>query len=217
MRWRPDGALDFLGRLDAQVKVRGFRIELGEVENALAAHPSVERVIVVAHRDPAAGARVAAYVVPRAGQAVDAAELRRHVRERLPEPMVPAAVIGLDALPLTTNGKIDRRALPAPDFDGRADRVEPRTPTERALAAIWREVLRVEHVGADDEFYALGGDSLLAMRILARVRRDLSGTLGMGAFLEARTLAAAAAAVDAARAEAPAGPIAPRRRAAPLG
>ncbi len=219
-RWRGDGALEYLGRLDGQAKIRGFRVEPGEVEGALLAHPAVERAVVAAHAHPSAGTRLAAYVVFREGTAVPTDELRRHLRDRLPEPMVPAGISVLDALPLTPNGKLDRRALPAPDFgaDRGAAYVAPRTDTERAVAAIWAAVLEAERVGVHDDFLALGGHSLLAMRALARIRRDLDCALGLQAFLEAGTVEGVATRVDAARAEAgPAGSDLASRRAARTG
>jgi amino acid adenylation domain-containing protein len=206
VRCRADGVLEFMGRLDGQVKVRGFRVEPGEIEAALLKHPGIERAVVAAHAGGAAGARLAAYVVARGGAHPEAAELRRYLRERLPDYMVPAAFVPLRSLPLTPNGKVDRGALPAAGAgggDGEAY-VAPRTPTERALAALWAEALGVERVGADDEFFALGGHSLLAIRMLPRIRGELGCELGLRAFLDARTLAEVAAAVDAERATGPA-------------
>ncbi len=171
-RFWEDGTLEFLGRLDAQVKVRGFRIELGEVETALAGHPAVRDVVVVAREDEPRVKRLVAYVVPLPGAGEPpAAELRAYLRERLPEYMVPSAFVSLDALPVTPNGKLDRKALPAP----RQDRpepgdgfVEPRTDAERRIAAVWAEVLRVPQVGVHDNFFELGGDSILSIQVVAR-------------------------------------------------
>jgi acyl carrier protein len=214
VRWRADGALEFLGRLDGQVKVRGFRVEPGEIEAALLEHPALDRAVVTP-RAGAGGTRMVAYLVARGGAAVDAAELRRHVRERLPEHMVPAAFVAVASIPLTPNGKVDRGALPDPDYaaDGAAH-VPPRTPTEQALAALWAEALGVERVGADDEFLALGGHSLLAIRLLPRIRGHLGCELTLRTFLTARTLADLAAAVDAERAVGPAAAPAPIPRRA---
>jgi amino acid adenylation domain-containing protein len=158
-RWRPDGALDFLGRLDHQVKVRGFRIELGEIETTLRQHPAIRQAAVVARPDAIGGTRLVAYVVPR-GEAVSAGELSSHLRQRLPEAMVPSAFVALEAMPLNPNGKVDRNALPAPE--GNRDQageayVAPRTAVEETLAAIWREILGLERVGVHDNFFALGG------------------------------------------------------------
>jgi amino acid adenylation domain-containing protein len=166
-RWREDGALDFLGRIDAQVKVRGFRIEPGEIEAALRAHPAVADAAVVARREASGAERLVGYVVPR-GAAPTPAELREHLGRRLPEHMVPAAFMELAALPLTPSGKLDRAALPEPEVRG--ERVAPRNPAEEALAAIWAEVLRVPDVGVTDNFFELGGDSILSLRVAARAR-----------------------------------------------
>ena len=216
-RWAADGTLEYLGRAGRQVMVRGFRVEPGEVEEALRGHPSVRDAVVVA--DPVEGVRLVAYATPRAG-ALDAAELRTHLRRTLPDFMVPAVFVPLAVIPRTLEGRVNHAALPHPGAM-RDGWVAPATPTERALAALWSEVLRVERVSASDDFFALGGDSLLAMQVLARVRRDLDCALGMRALLEAGTLAAVAAAIDAERAAGPAHPAAaiPRRArpsAAPL-
>jgi amino acid adenylation domain-containing protein/non-ribosomal peptide synthase protein (TIGR01720 family) len=167
-----DGTMEFLGRLDHQVKVRGFRIELGEIETALCGHPALRDVVVAAREDEPRVKRLVAYVVPRAGgEAPASAELRAWLRERLPEYMVPSAFVALGSLPVTPNGKLDRRALPAP----RQDRPElehgfeaPRTDAERTLAAIWAETLRVQRVGINDNFFELGGDSILSIQVVAR-------------------------------------------------
>ncbi|HEY0018395.1 MAG TPA: amino acid adenylation domain-containing protein, partial [Longimicrobium sp.] len=172
-RWTPDGSLDYLGRIDHQVKVRGFRIELGEIESVLSTHPAVRDVVVLAREDVPGDRWLVAYVVWRQGAAGDPGALREHVRAALPEYMVPGAVVVLDRLPLTPNGKVDRRALPAPERGGSAAVYAPRTPVEEVLAGIWGEVLGVERVGARDDFFDLGGHSLIATRVLSRVRRVL--------------------------------------------
>ncbi len=202
VRYLPDGQLEYLGRIDHQVKVRGFRIELGEMEAALAAHEALAEAVVVAREDRPGDLRLVAYVVP-AGTAVPAAELRRFLQARLPEFMVPSVFVTLAALPLTPNGKVDRQALPAPDEAGAGPArcfAAPRTPEEELLAGIWGELLGVERVGIDDDFFDLGGHSLLATRVVSRVRQALGVELPLRALFEAPTVAALAAAVVAARA-----------------
>jgi amino acid adenylation domain-containing protein/non-ribosomal peptide synthase protein (TIGR01720 family) len=197
VRWRADGTLDYLGRLDAQVKVRGFRIELGEIEAALRGHDSVRECVVVVREDAPGDRRLVAYVVG----AVDADELRAHLRRGLPEYMVPAAFVAMDALPLTANGKLDRRALPAPAAAEDAY-VAPRTPTEEVVAGVWAEVLRLDRVGVDESFFALGGHSLLATRVVSRIREVLGAELPLRALFEAPTVAELAARVEALRGDA---------------
>ncbi|WP_222596181.1 non-ribosomal peptide synthetase [Pseudonocardia sulfidoxydans] len=169
VRWNDDGQLEYLGRVDEQVKVRGFRIELDEVRGALESHPGVTGTIVLAVDHPAGGKQLAAYVTGTAPEA----EIRAHLAARLPEYMVPTAIIGVDAFPTLPNGKIDRRALPAPDL-GTAGGRAAESETERVLAEVFREVLRLPaHVelGADDDFFRLGGDSILSIRVVSRARR----------------------------------------------
>ncbi|MFI7409575.1 amino acid adenylation domain-containing protein [Streptomyces sp. NPDC049627] len=171
VRWTDDGVLVFVGRADAQVKIRGFRVELGEVEAALAAHPSVAQAVAAVREDAPGERRLVGYVVPDGPDGVDADAVRAHVAGLLPEPMVPAAVCALDALPVTRNGKIDRAALPAPDFAGKVTGRAPRTPAEAALCELFAAVLKLDEVGADDSFFALGGDSIMAMQLAAQARR----------------------------------------------
>ena len=169
-RWLSGGALEFLGRRDDQVKIHGFRIEPGEVAAALARHPAVAEAAVVA-RTEGGGAMLAAYLVAGAGLGpVPPGELRDFLRGRLPEPMIPAAWIWLPALPLTANGKLDRRALPAPERTG-AEYAAPRRREEEVLARVWQEVLGIERVGIHDNFFELGGDSILSIQIIARAAR----------------------------------------------
>ncbi|HEY9416376.1 MAG TPA: amino acid adenylation domain-containing protein, partial [Pseudonocardia sp.] len=170
-RWRADGQLDFLGRADEQVKIRGFRIEPGEVEAALASHPAVDRVTVIAREDQPGLKRLVAYIISEPGRPTSAHELRGFLSESLPDYMVPSAFVPLEEFPLTPNGKLDRRALPAPDYAAGQDYVAPRTAAERALADIWVEVLGVERVGVEDNFFELGGDSILSIQIVSRARR----------------------------------------------
>ncbi len=168
-RWLARGEVEYLGRLDEQVKVRGFRIEPGEIESALRRHASVADAAVVVRTD-SGRPQLVGYVVPSADGTADAAELRAHLAARVPEYMVPFALVELERLPLTPSGKLDRRALPAPDAGAvsRAEHVAPRTAAEAALAGVWRELLRVERVGAHDNFFALGGDSILSIRMVSR-------------------------------------------------
>jgi amino acid adenylation domain-containing protein len=192
-RRRTDGTLEFLGRVDFQVKLRGFRIELGEIESALRAHPAIDGAVAAVHGD-GPDARLVAYLLPRDPDApAVGVDLRTFLRERLPEYMVPSAFVTLDAFPLTPNGKVDRKALAAPDA-----RVEarvfapPHTPQEQAIAEIWREVLRLDRVGRDDDFFALGGHSILATQVLSRVRRELGVDLPLRTLFEAPTVHALA-------------------------
>ncbi len=191
----PDGTIEFLGRTDHQVKVRGFRIELGEIEALLLSLPGVREAVVLAREDRSER-RLVAYV---AGD-VAAEELRRSLRERLPEYMVPAAFVKLSALPLTVNGKVDRQALPAPDGQSLdAEHVAPRTPVEEVLAGIWAAVLGVERVGVSDHFFGLGGHSLLATRVMSRLRATFGVEMPLRDLFEAPTVEALAARVEAMR------------------
>ncbi|HEV7667237.1 MAG TPA: amino acid adenylation domain-containing protein, partial [Thermoanaerobaculia bacterium] len=196
-RHRQDGAIEYLGRTDHQVKLRGFRIELGEIESALVDHPSVGEAVLVLREDSPGDRRVVAYVVGRDGGTPSTVELGGFLRGRLPEHMAPSAIVALDRLPLTPNGKLDRRALPAPSRQLEAATFEaPRTEIETVLAAIWSEVLRVEEVGAHDDFFALGGHSLLATQVMSRVRRILRLELPLRVLFSAPTLSGLAAAVE---------------------
>ncbi|GAA1265801.1 hypothetical protein GCM10009677_17410 [Sphaerisporangium rubeum] len=172
VRWRADGVLEFLGRTDEQVKIRGFRVEPGEIENVLAEHPSVQDAVVVAREDGPNGKRLVGYVVAVPGAVADVPELRVFLRTRLPEYMVPAVLMVVEAFTLTANGKIDRRALPEPELGTTvgAAYVPPSTEAELVLAEIWSQVLGVERVGLLDNFFELGGDSILSLQIVARAR-----------------------------------------------
>jgi amino acid adenylation domain-containing protein len=197
VRYRPDGRLEFLGRIDHQVKIRGFRVELGEVEAALARLPGVEGAAVLA-RQETGDTRLVAYVAAAPAASLTPAALREALRERLPEFMVPSAFVFLTALPLTPNGKVNRRALPPPDAGAEAsgaDFVAPRTPLEALLAEIWSDVLEIEKVGIDDPFWDLGGHSLLATRVLARLLDSTGVELPLQALFEHPTVRQLAEAV----------------------
>ncbi|HSK81092.1 MAG TPA: amino acid adenylation domain-containing protein, partial [Thermoanaerobaculia bacterium] len=198
-RHLPDGAVEYLGRLDFQVKVRGFRIELGEIEAVLASHPGVRETVVVARDGGAGDRRLVAYVAPRAGAAPDLSELRAFLAARVPEHMVPPAWVVLDELPLTPSGKVDRKALPEPGTAAAGEYVAPRNPAEEVLAGIWGEVLGRERIGVEDNFFRLGGHSLLATRIVSRVRSVFGVELPVRALFELPTVAELSAAVEAER------------------
>ncbi|WP_420127864.1 amino acid adenylation domain-containing protein, partial [Longimicrobium sp.] len=214
VRWLADGTLEFLGRTDFQVKIRGFRIELGEIEAALRSHHAVREALVLAREDAPGDPRLVAYYV---GEALDVETLRAHLSERLPEYMVPAAYVWLEAYPLTPNGKVDRKALPAPEGDAyaRGGYEAPVGETEAALAEIWSALLGAEQVGRWDNFFELGGHSLLAVQVISRVRQMLGAEVALADLFERPVLADLARAIDgAARTELP--PIEPADRSAPL-
>ncbi|MFD7609316.1 amino acid adenylation domain-containing protein [Streptomyces sp. NPDC059828] len=168
-RWTAEGRVDFLGRADDQIKIRGFRVEPAEIESALSRHPAVGQALVTLHRENGRG-RLVAYVVPLAGATVDGSELRARVAALLPEHMVPAAVVPLDRFPELANGKLDRGALPAPDFSALSSGRPPRDAREKALCAVFAGLLGLEHVSVDADFFALGGDSIVAMQLVSRAR-----------------------------------------------
>ncbi|MFI0444378.1 amino acid adenylation domain-containing protein [Actinomadura sp. 6N118] len=175
LRWRPDGQLEYVDRADFQVKIRGFRVELGEIESVLAAHPGVSNVAVIAREDTPGAKRLAAYVIPVSGVPDDprqfAEQLRRWAASRLPEYMVPAAFVVLETFPTNPNGKLDRRALPAPDYGRGGTGRDPETPEEELLCTLFAQVLEVERVGADVSFFDLGGDSIAAIKLVTRARQ----------------------------------------------
>ena len=185
VRWGVDGQLQYLGRADEQVKIRGYRIELGEVQAALGGLDGVEQAVVIAREDRPGDKRLVGYLTGTA----DPAQIRAQLAQRLPAYMVPAAVVVIDALPLTVNGKLDKRALPAPEYqDGDRYRA-PAGAVEEILAGIYARVLGVERVGVDDSFFDLGGDSLSAMRLVAAVNKSLDAGLAVRAVFEAPTVA----------------------------
>jgi acyl carrier protein len=181
-RYLPDGEVEFVARADSQVKIRGFRIELGEIESALTRHPEVREAVVVARADRSGEKRLVAYVVPRDGAAPATSELQDFLLGRLPEYMVPPAWVVLEKLPVTPNGKVDRRALPEPESarpDLASSYVAPRDEVEQAIAEIWQEVLQIEKVGVHDKFFHLGGHSMLLVRVHARLRERFAQELSM--------------------------------------
>jgi amino acid adenylation domain-containing protein len=216
-RHRPDGAIEFIGRRDGQVKIRGFRIEVGEVEAALARHAGVRACAVIARDDSPGGARLVAYVVP-AAQALAPAELRAHLAALLPDFMVPAAFVSLAALPVTPNGKLDRRALPKPD----AQRPEmsnpylaPASPSEERLCRVFAQVLEIDRAGRLDNFFELGGNSLLVLQALSQLEQETNVEVAPTLFFNDPTPAAIAAALDATgAAQIPANRLAPGRAGA---
>jgi len=196
-RYAADGAIEYLGRVDYQVKVRGFRIELGEVEAALRGHAGVCEAVVVARAEES-GARLVAYVVASGEEVISSAELRRYVGERLPEYMVPAVIVELEELPLLPNGKLNRRALPATDENGlgaKRSYAPPRTPVERQLVEMWQELLGVETVGIDDHFFELGGHSLMLTQLASRIRKEFQVNIPLRVLFDAPTIIAMADAI----------------------
>jgi len=195
-RWRANGEIEFLGRLDNQVKLRGHRIELGEVESVLGRHTAVREAVVIAREDQPGDARLVAYVVAAPDSKPNPAELRRFAQEKLPDAMAPSAFMFLDALPLTPNGKVNRKALPAPE--GQRPELEtayvaPRSGLEQTVAGIWRELLRVGQVGLHDNFFDLGGHSLLVVQMQARLRAALARDVPVVKLFQYPTIGALAA------------------------
>jgi acyl carrier protein len=189
-RYLPDGNIEFLGRIDHQVKIRGFRIELGEIEAVLRQNPAVQDAVVIGQEYDLNDKRLVAYVVPSQEQVFSTSELRRYLKQKLPDHMVPSAFVRLEALPLTPNDKVDRRALPMPD---RIRSVEetfapPLTLFEEVLAGIWSEVLRLDSVGIHDNFFELGGHSLLAVRVLAQIEKTFGKNLPLATLFQSPTI-----------------------------
>jgi amino acid adenylation domain-containing protein len=191
-RYRKDGTLEYLGRVDNQVKVRGYRIELGEIEATLASDPSVKSCAVLVREDEPGNKQLVGYVVPREGSSPTAESLRQFLKQKLPEYMVPAHFVFLDSIPLTQNGKVDRKALPAPSFGNvstEGESGEPRTETEKALAEIWSKLLKVERIGIHDDFFDFGGHSLMAMKLVSQIEERFGMNMPLAEFLEAPTIA----------------------------
>ncbi|MFE3947778.1 amino acid adenylation domain-containing protein, partial [Streptomyces sp. NPDC059118] len=212
VRWNPEGSLEYLGRADQQVKLRGFRIELGEIEGALAAHASVGQATVVVREDRPGDKRLAAYLVAAEGARIDVAELRGHVADALPEYMVPSAFVVLDEIPLTTNGKVDRRALPAPQVSHATNGRAPRTPQEEVLCGLFAAVLGLPSVTIDDHFFHRGGHSVLGTRLISRIRRAFGVQLGVKDLFRNPTVLALSECVTAGSGELPRPALMPEER-----
>ncbi|WP_231878971.1 non-ribosomal peptide synthetase [Collimonas arenae] len=195
-RWRADGCLDFLGRADQQVKIRGFRIEPGEIESALLQHPQVAQAAVVVREDVPGEKRLVAYLVATSGNDPQPAELREHAAHILPDYMVPSAFVNLPALPLSPSGKLDRKALPAPERQAATPYAAPRTPTEKILAQLWADTLHLERVGIHDNFFELGGHSLLAIQLGMRIREQIRADFPHAGIYTHPTISALAALID---------------------
>ena len=199
VRWLPDGRIDFIGRVDFQVKVRGFRIELGEIEARLNEIDGIAESIVIVREDTPGDKRLAAYIRPKDGQSLDAQEVRDYLKQKLTEYMVPTAIIVLDKFPLTPNGKINRKALPAPeqaDIAGDLSYTPPRTPEEELIASIWADVLGLEKVGVTNSFFDLGGHSLLATQVISRLRDAFDVDLELRHLFEKPTVEQVAIEID---------------------
>jgi acyl carrier protein len=195
VRWRPDGQLDYRGRVDRQVKIRGYRIELEEIEAVLNRHPDLERAVVEVREDQPGDKRIVAFMVPRPQNRLGLVQLREQLRSQLPAHMIPSAFVEMETLPLTVNGKVDRAALRVAT-DSRASKVDltseflaPRTPTEQVLADIWGEILHVKDVGVHDNFFELGGHSLLATQLVSRVQALFRVVLPLRQVFERPTIA----------------------------
>jgi acyl carrier protein len=194
-RFLPDGSIEFLGRADNQVKVRGFRVELHEIELALSSHPSVRDCVVTVHEDAPSRKRLVAYVVPKQDGMIAAGELKSFLSARLPEYMTPAAFMTLESLPMSPNGKVDRRALPAPAAfrpEMEATYLAPRNEIETMLAAIWQDALRLDKVGVHDNFFDLGGHSLLMVQVHSKMREALKKDIAMVDLFQYPTVSALA-------------------------
>ncbi|KPI10858.1 amino acid adenylation domain protein [Actinobacteria bacterium OK074] len=215
-RWSADGALEFLGRSDDQVKIRGFRVEPGETEAAVAALPGVSQAAVTVRQDQPGDPRLVAYAVPRPGADLDPLRVRADLAVTLPDHLVPSAVVVLAELPLTPNGKLDRKALPAPDLTALTTATAPRTEAETQLAALFAELLDLPSVGIHDEFFALGGHSVMATRLVARIRAEFGVTVPLRAVFDTPTVAALAPHLTEATAERHRPALAPAERPDPV-
>ncbi|PSB40959.1 non-ribosomal peptide synthetase, partial [Chamaesiphon polymorphus] len=196
-RYLPDGNIEFLGRIDNQVKIRGFRIELGEIEAVLSTHPQVQQAVAIATEASPGHKRLVAYLVT-SDESLSSSQVRVFLKQRLPEYMVPAAIVTLDSMPLTPNGKVDRNALPTPDreWDLTIDFVLPSTPTQEAIAQMWLEVLGLEKVGIHNNFFDLGGNSLLVTQLISRLRSAFDVELPIISLFEKQTIFELAESID---------------------
>lgn len=193
-----NGDIEYLGRIDQQVKIRGFRIELGEIETVLASHPGVRESVVIINSDESGEKRLIAYLVPNTAQAVSSSELHAFMKERLPEYMIPAAFVKLEKMPLTSNGKIDRRALPDADImrpETEGAYVAARTPLEEEVVEAWKEVLGLQRIGIHENFFEIGGHSLLATKVIILLRSRLGINLSLRLLFENPTVAGMATAL----------------------
>jgi nonribosomal peptide synthetase DhbF len=215
-RWRADGSLDFLGRADQQVKIRGLRIEPGEIESALLQHPQVAQAAVIAREDVPGEKRLVAYVVAADASDPQAAELRTHLAQTLPEYMVPSAFVGMPALPLGPSGKLDRKALPPPELQAATPYAAPRTPTERILAGLWAETLHLPRVGINDNFFELGGHSLMIVQLISMIRQQFMIDLPLDTLFQVSTIAGLAELLDQASQSRPSLTPMPRPARIPL-
>lgn len=196
-RYTRTGEIEYLGRIDSQVKIRGFRVELGEIENALGKLEGVQEAVVLAREFPGGDRRLVAYLTARPGAAPDTAKLREQLAAGLPEYMVPGYVMVLAQLPLNANGKVDRKQLPMPEAPAAsAEYAAPGSPLEELVAGIWAEVLALEQVGVEDNFFEIGGHSLLAMRLLARIKEAVQIELTPRQLFDAPTVAAMCRAIE---------------------
>jgi acyl carrier protein len=197
-RYRDDGEIEFLGRLNHQVKVRGFRVELGEIEAVLRQHPKINEAVVMVREEVLGDRRIVAYLVSPEGEDLSLNDIRRFLGDKLPEYMMPSSLVALSSLPLTPHGKVDREALPAPGL-GRAGMEEayvaPRTVLEEAVAVIWAETIGIELLGVHDNFFELGGHSLLATQVISRIREEFEVELPVRMMFEGMTVAEMAAAI----------------------
>ena len=205
-RFLGSGDIEYRGRIDFQVKIRGLRIELGEIENVIRDFPGVHQAVVVAREDVPGEKRLAAYLVPKDTDNFRTRELRDFLKSKLPDYMVPAAIVSLPVLPLTSVGKVDRRALPAPSYDnlaGAREYTPPRTQTERLMSQIWSKFLGVEKVGTRENFFDLGGDSLLALMMFAQISKEFGNTLSLNSLFDTPTIEQLSLVIDAGRAQGP--------------